>query len=509
MVDPAQNPRPRASRPAALLPLCFLLGLGSCGLGRWLSNGFKVGPNYEQPEAQVATDWIDYQAPNLARTEVDLSQWWTVFKDPALDRLIAEAWQQNLTLKASLARVAEAAAQLGIARGEIWPQQQAIAGTFTANKLSTASSTPVTGSWVSNLTLGAQVGWEIDLWGRYRRSIEAAEADLQATQADHDDATVLLLSEVAADYLRFRIFQERLAAARHNVEIQQGNYELTVLRRDAGAVSERDVQMARQVLEQTRSLVPLLEQGVREANNALCVLRGVPPHDLAQELGATGAIPALPVQVAVGAPADLLRRRPDIRSAERQLAAQSARIGVAESDLYPHLSLIGGLGVEAARSGNLFDTPASVFGFIGPTFTWNVLNYGRFENNIEAQQQHFEQLTYRYRDAVLRASREAEDSIASFLNSQKRAGYLQLSRDAADRTLQITLDQYREGTVDFTPVFLFASTLAQEDDALADARGNIALSLVALYRSLGGGWHLPAGAEQGAEHADDPDQHQR
>jgi outer membrane protein TolC len=198
----------------------------------------------------------------------------------------------------------------------------------------------------------------------------------------------------------------------------------------------------------------------------------------------------VPAQVAIGAPADLLRRRPDIRSAERQLAAQSARIGVAESDLYPHLSLTGGLGVEAARGG-LFDTPNTLFAFIGPSFHWDVLNYGRLENNIEAQKERFDQLTWRYRDTVLRASREAEDDISAFLNAQKRAGSLQLSRDAANRTLEITLDQYREGTVDFTPVFLFATTLAQQDDALVDARGAIALDLVAVYRSLGGGWHLP------------------
>jgi outer membrane protein TolC len=256
-------------------------------------------------------------------------------------------------------------------------------------------------------------------------------------------------------------------------------------------VTDRDVHMAQQVLEETRSLIPTLEQGRREANNALCVLRGLPPRDLQAELGATGAIPTLPAQVAVGAPADLLRRRPDIRSVERQLAAQSARIGVAESDLYPHLSLFGGLGVEAARASDLFDTPSSLFGFIGPSFQWDVLSYGRIENNIEAQQQLFEELTFRYRNTVLQASRETEDSIASFLNSQKRAGSVQLSRDAADRALQITLDQYREGTVDFTAVFLFAGTLAAQDDALADARGAIALSLVALYRGLGGGWELP------------------
>jgi NodT family efflux transporter outer membrane factor (OMF) lipoprotein len=475
---------------ALSLALPFVATLASCS---WIANGFMVGPDYEQPAAAVANDWIDYQTPELQRTEADLREWWTVFHDPLLDRLIAEARAQNLDLKASMARVAAAAAQLGIARGEIFPQTQEIAGAAVRTKQSTAgTATPVIDEWSSNLTLRAQFGWELDLWGRFRRSIEAAEADLQATQADHDDATVVLLAQVATNYLLYRTYQERLVAAQRNVDVQQANYELTVLRRDAGAVTTRDVEMARQVLEQTRASLPLLELGRRQASNALCVLRGLPPVDLASELGATGAIPAPPARVAVGAPAELLRRRPDIRAVERRLASQSARIGVAESDFYPHLSLIGGLGVEAGQTSDLFDTPASLIGFIGPSFHWDVLHYGRFENNVEAQRQGFEQLTHLYRNAVLQASREAEDAIAAYLNAQRRAAALQQSRDAADRALQITLDQYREGTVDFTAVFLFQGTLAEQDDALADARGAIVLSLVDLYRSLGGGWQLPA-----------------
>lgn len=495
---PVGVPEVPSRRIALLLPLLLPL-LGSCGLARWIGNGFLVGPDYVEPVVATAVEWIDYQEPDLIRTDVDLSQWWTVFGDPVLDRLIAEARQQNLGLRAALARVAESAAVLGIRRGEFWPQQQAVVGSAIRSKLSTEANAFVPDEWVSNFALGAQLGWELDLWGRYRRAIEAAEAELQATQADFDDATVLLLAEVAATYLRYRIFEERLAVAQRNVAIQQANYELTVLRRDAGAVSDRDVEMARQVLEQTRALLPAFELGRREANNALCVLLARPVRDLAAELGGTGSIPTLPTQVAVGAPADLLRRRPDIRSTERRMAAQSALIGVAESDLYPHLSLVGGLGVEAAKSSNLFDTPASVFGFIGPTFRWDVLNYGRFENNIEAQQQRFDQLLQSYRGAVLQAGREAEDAIASFLQNQRRTMALQQSRDAADRALQITLDQYREGTVDFTAVFLFAGTLAEQDDALASARGSIALSLVALYRSLGGGWQLPLSGAPGTE----------
>jgi NodT family efflux transporter outer membrane factor (OMF) lipoprotein len=488
--SPSARQRPLSHVKALLQPV-LLAGLASCS---WIANGFKVGPNYADPGAQVAPQWVDYQSANLVREDADLSQWWTVFHDETLTRLIMEARHQNLGLKASMSRVAEAAAQLGIARGELWPQDQAVVGGASRSKASTLNNVPVLDQWASNYSLRVQFGWELDLWGRFRRSIEAAEADLQATQADLDDATVVLLADVAITYMRYRTFQERLAAAQHNVEIQQGNYDLTVLRRDAGSVTDRDVAQAKEVLESTRAAIPLLEQGKREANNALCVLRGIPPADLTSELGATGTIPAVPAQAAIGAPANLLRRRPDIRAAERQLAAQSARIGVAESDLYPHLSLVGGLGVEAAKSGNLFDTPASLIGFIGPTFRWDVLNYGRYENNIEAQQQRFEGLTHLYRNAVLRASQEAENSIAAFLNSQKRTASLRLSRDAANRALEITLDQYREGTVDFTAVFLFQERLTEEDDALAAARGEIATSLIALYRSLGGGWQLPAPA---------------
>ena len=483
-----------------LVFVCVLPLLGSCGLGNWLSNGFKVGPNYVEPPVETAPEWIDYQDQRLQRTEVDLSQWWKTLNDPVLDRLIDDAVQQNLGLQASMARVAEAGARLGIVRGELWPQQQGAFGSASWNRASELLSVPVGDTKFQTWQLGVGATWEIDLWGRFRRSIEASEAELQATQADHDDATVLLLSEVAGAYVQYRIFQERLVAARRNIDVQQGNYDVTVARFEAGAVSERDVQMAKQVLEETRAFVPVLEQGKRQANNGLCVLLGMPPHDLVERLGAEGAVPTAPPNVAIGMPAELLRRRPDVRSAERLLAAQSARIGIAESDLYPHLSLTGGLGVEAARATDLFETPASLFSFIGPTFSWDLLNYGRFENNIEAQKMRFEQLAFRYRESVLQASREAEDSIYAFLQSQQRTESVLLSRNAADRALEITFDQYREGTVDFTAVFLFAETLAQQDDALAQARGDIALNLISVYRSLGGGWRAPEPAPE------DPDQ---
>lgn len=475
---------------AAALPVL----LGSCGFGRYVANGFQVGPDYATPAAETATEWVDREPAGLERTEAELTEWWKVFGDPVLDGLVAEAVAQNLSLKASLARVAEVSARLGIAQGNFWPQEQAVSGSALATKASGEGRFPVPDQWFRDWQVAGSVSWELDLWGRYRRAIESAEAELQASQADHDDATVLLVTEVAANFVRYRTSQERLTAARENVTLQEQNLAITEARFEAGAVSRRDVEMAKQVLAQTRAYVPAIESDLRFANNALCLLLGRPTVDLAERLGATGRVPELPVKVAIGMPADLLRRRPDVRAAERQLAAQSARIGIAESDMLPHLALTGALGVQAASSGDLLDTPSSLVGFIGPSFRWDVLNYGRFENNVIAQEERYRQLEFRYRETVLAAGRETEDAIADVVHSRVRAQEYGKSRDAAASTLTITTDQYNEGTVDFLSIVYFSSTLAQQSDAYATARGAAALSLVRLYRTLGGGWKAPAAA---------------
>lgn len=471
------------------LPLCLLLA--GCGLGRYIENGFQVGPNYAAPAPDQAAKWVDDTPKGLQRTDAELQQWWQTFHDDKLSSLIEEAARQNLSLQASLARVAEAGARLGIARANLFPQQQALSGGITNIQASRNGIQPVRDRYFQDWQVGIGASWELDIWGRYRRAIEASSADLEASQADHDDVTVLLLTEVAATYVRYRTSQERLSAARRNVELQEKNVNVTKARFAAGAVSQRDVEMAMQVLAQTRALVPTIEFSLRQANNELCILLGKPVTDLTERLGANGRVPDAPAEVAIGAPADLMRRRPDIRSAERQLAAQSARIGIAESDLLPHLSLSGGLGVEAARSSSLFDS-GSLTSFVGPSFRWDLFNYGKFENNITAQEERYKQLEFRYREAVLTAGREAEDAIAALLTSRESAAALLDSRNAASRALDITVAQYNEGATDVLAVVFFSSTLAQQDDAHAAARGAAALSLVQLYRSLGGGWQAPA-----------------
>jgi NodT family efflux transporter outer membrane factor (OMF) lipoprotein len=257
-----------------------------------------------------------------------------------------------------------------------------------------------------------------------------------------------------------------------------------------GATTERDVQQAKTVLAETQALIPRLETGLRQANNRLCVLLGSPPRDLIQELLDAGKIPNTPPEVAVGIPADLLRRRPDIRRAERELAAQSERIGIAESDLYPHFSLNGVIAVQAEDFNNLFHTPGSIFGSVGPAFRWDVLNYGRLQNNIRLQDARFQELAFTYQNQVLTAGREAEDAIVGYLRSQQETRSLEAAVQAANRTVEIARDQYRQGAVDFTAVFLFEQTLTAEQDQLTVARGNVALNLIRIFRSLGGGWEL-------------------
>jgi NodT family efflux transporter outer membrane factor (OMF) lipoprotein len=468
------------------------LALGGCGLDQWWHNGLKVGPDYHPTTAPVASNWIDYKDSRVASQDQDLSRWWTVFGDPVLDDLEREAAEENLSLKVAGTRIAEARAVRGIAVGNLFPQVQELNGSYSANKASTQAPIAPSQQWYQNWEAGFNMNWELDLWGRFRRSVEAADAELEASIHNYDDVRVLLLADVAANYVQYRTFQVRLDLARKNVQIQEGSYQLAKDKFDAGASTERDMQQARQVLEQTRSLIPQFEFGQRQANNALCVLLGIPAQDLSMRLGPAQAIPSTPADVVIGIPADLVRRRPDVRRAERETAAQSARIGVATADLYPRFSVFGTLGVQSENFGDLFKTPGSLFGSIGPSFNWAILNYGRIENRIHFEEAHYEGLMYTYKQAVLDAARQAEDSLTGFLKSQEQARDLGASVTAAERTLTITYDQYKDGAVDFTAVFLFEGILTSQQDQLAVANGQIALQLIDLYRSLGGGWEVPS-----------------
>ncbi len=480
----------------------------------YFRNGFKVGPNYGPPPAPVAENWIEANDPQvLNRNNHD---WWTVFDDATLNRLIDTAYSQNLSLRAVGTRVLQARAQQAITVGNIFPQTQQANGGYsrvglsrtTANNpsffnllISPSELAALPGparptNWYSDWSAGFNLSWEIDFWGRFRRAIESANAGLDASVENYDAALVTLLADVATNYVQFRIAQERIKIARDNVRVQEGVLKLVEQQFKVGInkVTELDVDQARTVLEQTRSSIPALQIVQGQANDVLCVLLGVPPHDLEPELGAGPALnaepmPNVPAWVAAGIPADLLRRRPDVRSAERQVAAQSALIGVAEADLYPTIAINGTLGWDSQDLRTLFESK-SFMGTVAPSFRWNILNYGRIANNVHLQQARTQELIASYQNQVLTAAQQVQTALRGFLRSREQADDLARSVKAAVAATNVGVKQYQAGTVPFNTVFNLEIAQVQQQDNLAVAQGNIALNLIAVYRALGGGWEL-------------------
>ena len=474
---------------SCLVVVTFMLG-GCTSVREYVSNGFKVGPKYHRSPAPVANEWIDAYNPKIVSAPIELSAWWTVFNDPVLDHLVVTAYQQNLPLRVAGLRVLEARAQRGIAAGNVFPQFQEAFGEYSRIQLSENSplALPNAPRALDLFSSGFDAAWELDIWGRFRCAVEAADADLQASFDNYDDVLVILIADVAATYVEIREFETRLRLARQNVDIQEGSLRI-VNAQFPEVTSELDVQQARANLARTLALIPAFETGRRQAQNRLCILLGMPPHELTSFLGGVGPIPTTPSEVVLGIPADLLRRRPDVRRAEREVAAQSARIGIATSELYPRLTITGSIKVEAEDFSELF-TSASTAGVISPGIRWNILNYGRLLNNIRVNDARFEQLAVTYQNTVLRANQEAEDAIVAYLQSQELVKHLSTSTKAAERSVQLARIQFREGTIDFGRVFVLERLLVEEQDRLADAQSQVAINLIRLHKALGGGWQL-------------------
>ena len=389
-------------------------------------------------------------------------------------------------MKAAGARILESRAQRNIAFGNLFPQSQTAQADYVHGQLSKNLGLPLPSNTLNVWADGFNLSWELDFWGRFRRSVEGAEADLDASVESYGDTLVMLLSEVATNYLQMRTYEQRLAYARQNVIVQQRSLGLAEVRFRNGRGTELDVRQARSSVSQTESLIPPLITGRRQAANQLCTLLGVPVANLADELQ-TAPIPNAPVDVAIGIPADLLRRRPDIRRSERQVAAQSARVGVAEADLYPRFSLNGFVGFVADDFKDLFNAK-SFTGVFFPTMQWNVLNYGRIRNNIKVQDKRLEAATLQYQQSVLNAGREVEDALTAFLQAQQQALYLEQTVVDAQRSVELVQMQFETGVVDFNRVYSTQTTLLNAQDQLATTRGNIDLQLIQVYKALGGGW---------------------
>jgi NodT family efflux transporter outer membrane factor (OMF) lipoprotein len=488
----------------------FLLGLmvlvllvGGCSLLP------MVGPDYTKPQAPEAEGWIEKDDPKIKSEPTDLSTWWRVFDDPVLDTLIETAYQQNLPLQIAGIRILEARAQLGIAIGGMFPQQQQGRGAYTRVNVSehAANTTGTLDFAYGEIDLGFDAAWELDFWGKFRRSVESSLGNLEASIASYDDILVTLTAEVARSYVLIRTLEERLAIARENVRIQERSLRIAEVRFEGGEVTELDVQQAKALLGDTQALIPRLRSSLRQAKNGLGTLLGKLPGEVDMILIEQKPIPTVPAEVAVGIPAELLRRRPDIRFAERQLAAQSPQIGVAKADLFPHFVLFGSIGIRASDaaltaagglSGSTFSDlwdPDSIEFFGGPAFRWDILHYGRIRNRVRVQDARFQQLVANYQNTVLRAAQEVEDSMVAFLRGQEEAGFLSNSVAAAARSVELSMIQYREGLVDYQRVLDTQRFLAQGQDLLTSTTGSVAVNLVGMYKALGGGWQIRAGKD--------------
>jgi NodT family efflux transporter outer membrane factor (OMF) lipoprotein len=473
--------------PVSALLLLFTVGCTSPG--EYLRNGFKVGPNYKKPPAPVAEKWIDEGDKRLNTTSPENIEWWSALNDPVLDNLIKRAARENLTLKEAGQRVLQFRAQRAIAIGSLFPQTQQAGGAFTQNARSLNVLNQSFGEHFFALNdVGFNLAWELDFWGRFRRAVEQSDAQLNATVDNYDDVLVTLIGDVASAYVQIRTLQTRIKIAQDNVVIQRENFGIAEALFKGGKTSKIDVDQSQTNLSQVEAQIPQLEISLRQAQNLLCVLLGIPAQDLSSVLG-VGSIPTAAPELVIGIPANLLTRRPDIRRAEREVAAQSAAIGIAEADFYPAIGVTGTLGVQANSFNQLFEG-RSLQGSWGPSFQWNILNYGRILNGVRVQDALFEQLVARYQNTVLKANAEVENALVSYLKSHEVVRQLAKSADAAADGVKLASVQYREGKIPFVVVATLQQNLVSQQDQLANAYGQLVLSLIQTYRAIGGGWQI-------------------
>ena len=464
-----------------------------------LLQGCLLGPDFKTPPATVADKWLEQGNKSVDFAASEHRDWWAVFNDPTLTRLVQLAYQQNLTLRTAGVRVLEARARLGIAIGEFYPQQQQLGASITYNRIPISLPYNIVTNTYWADQFGAQAAWEIDIWGKLRRAIESADGAFLASVASYDDVLVTLVGDVATAYVQIRTTERQIAIAQDNITRQRTALKIAQAKFQYGTATRRDVYQAENVLGATEATIPQLNIQLAQAKNALSVLLGMPPAPLDDLLAGPADIPTAPEQITVGIPAELLRRRPDIRRAELQAAAQSAQIGVAKADLFPAFSLIGNVGTLATdispnSLGDVF-TRRSLHYSVGPAIQWNVLNYGQITNNVRVEDAKFQELLIDYQNTVLKAQKEVEDGIATFIYSRDQADYLERSVVAAEGALRIALLQYREGILDFTTVLTAEQNLYQAQNNLVLATGSIALGLITTYRALGGGWQIREGRD--------------
>lgn len=482
-------------------------------------SGCKVGPDYHKPDARLEQEWMAQEAPELKRSSEQITEWWKVFNDPVLNDLVERAYHNNPSLQAAGVRVLQAQAARGIAIGLLFPQSQEARGSATWNQVSENSGAPqpratplqnrlgVLANPLGSLATAAAgkprldpsfhnweinalaVSWELDVWGRYRRGVTQADANVLASLASYDDVLVSLIGEVATSYVLLRTLEEQLQITEQNLVLQRRGFELAQTRFKGGTATELDATQAQALALDTESQIPTIQASIEQTKISICVLIGIPPQDINPLLHETVSVPTAPGTVALGVPADLLRRRPDIRRAERALAAQSENIGIAVADLLPHFSLNGNIGLSAEHFGGLWQG-SSFQSFAGPSFRWAILNYGRIVNNIRVEDAGYQAQISEYENLVLNAQGEVERAMADLIAARKQLPLITGSVNAALRGVELAETQYKGGTADYTRVLNTQMFLINEQYRDVGTRAAAAQAVVTLYRALGGGWEI-------------------
>jgi NodT family efflux transporter outer membrane factor (OMF) lipoprotein len=453
-----------------LYPVVISLSLSAC----------VVGPDYVAPKPVLPQKWHNSTENKQTLDKKALANWWTTFNDPQLSQLIERSINGNFDLKKALARINEARAQRGIAKAAYFPNINfggTTGETYNGN----------TDTRTARFSLGLDASWEIDIFGRISRSVESAQAAMEATEASYQDVMVSLIAEVALNYVQMRTTQAQFIVAEQNLQAQNDIYQLALWRWQSGLANKLDAEQALSSVEQLTAQLPNLKNQIAQNQHQLAVLLGVNPASLNAELTINKPIPTANLKIAVGVPADVLRQRPDIRLAERELAAQTAQIGVATAALYPKLALSGLIGLESIKASNLFTTAGLVDNVLGK-LTFPIFNAGALRQNIEVQSAKQEQALANYETVVLTALKDVENALVGIVQEQQRLQDLARATQTAQRAMILARELYESGLTEFQNVRQTQRTLLSLQEQSVTSQGQITTYLISLYKALGGGW---------------------
>jgi NodT family efflux transporter outer membrane factor (OMF) lipoprotein len=442
-----------------------------------------VGPDYVAPPSALPKQWYnaaEVQTGQTPQTPNGLAHWWQNFNDAPLSKLIERALGGNFDLKQAVARISEARAQRGIAESDYFPKINSSGGVGENYSGKTDTRNP-------RYSLGLDAAWEIDLFGRIARSVESAQATMEAMEANYQSVQVSLVADIGLNYVQMRTLQARLSVAEQNLATQTEILQLAQWRKQAGLATQLEVEQALTSVEQLRGQIPSLKNQIAQNQHQLALLLGVTPASLNAELNQFQNIPAAPLKMAVGVPADVLRQRPDVKQAERELAAQTARIGAATAEMYPRFSLSGSIGLEAIKTSNFFTAAGLIDSVLG-RLTFPIFNAGEIRQNINVQNARQEQALARYEATVLTALKDVENALVGLAQEQQRLENLSRAEQAAQRAMGLAKNQYQAGLIDFQTVQQSQRSLLNTQDQVKQSQGQISSYMISLYKALGGGW---------------------